>query len=138
MDRSTLEKLILAKLPLPADFCQAVKDFFPLNPPTPTAALISQLKFDRYFSTMVVSGRYPSTMVVSGPDVRVTWIYQRSMFWYGMDVKDRLGFTYNPVTGEPIPTVTETPVPWLRLEEWDEESDESSDEEYLDAWLESR
>ena len=46
MDRSTLEKLILEKLPLPDDFRQAIKGFLPLNPPTPTARLMKAVEVE--------------------------------------------------------------------------------------------
>ena len=108
MDRSTLQKLILVKLPLPSDFCEAIKDFFPLNPPTPTAALISQLIFER-----IIRGMSFQCLIVEGCEVRVR------------DNRGGLGFVwqkpeaaqfffYDPSTGEPIPNLFRTPTPWLQ------------------------
>ena len=73
MDRSTLEKLILAKLPLPEDCRKAIKSFIPLNPPTPTAALISQLDFYRR-DDWKEGG---PALDVGGPGVRISGEYGR-------------------------------------------------------------
>jgi len=106
MDRSTLEKLILANLHLPVDCCQMIKRCLPLNPPTPTAALISQLKFGR----CEVSGM----MTIKGSGIRVVTNYGR----IGPIVEgwiDFLAFVFDPETGEPNPSYTDTPTPWLQI-----------------------
>ena len=111
MDRSTLQKLILAKLPLPADFCEAIKDFFPLNPPTPTAALISQLVFQR-----IIRGMSFQRMIVEGCDIRVRG---GGLGFRYQGPEPEQFFFYDPSTGEPIPNLCHTPTPWLqRYQDW--------------------
>ena len=56
MDRSTLEKLILEKLPLPDDFRQAIKGFLPLNPATPTALLMKAVEIEYWGSEQFLGG----------------------------------------------------------------------------------
>ena len=109
MDRSTLEKLILAKLPLPADCIQAIKQFLPLNPPTPTAALISQLKFSRCKGTEMI--------IIKGSGVRAAVKYGRigHSEEFSEYFEESLGFCFDSETGEPAPAYTETPTPWLQI-----------------------
>ena len=145
MDRSTLQKLILAKLPLPADFCEAIKDFFPLNPPTPTAALISQLVFHCPFRGMSFG-----CVKVEGRGIRVRDKYGGLGFERRGPWEPQQFFIYDPSTGEPIPRYSRTPTPWLQsyqdlYRDFDSDSDfgdipsdsewghEPTDDEYLYA-----
>ena len=142
MDRSTLEKLILSKLPLPEDCRQAIKRFLPLNPPTPTAALISQLEFDRQ------ADRYEGgpALNVGGPGVRIPGDdygrlacingYSYLPFKPGEFGGWLLSFCYDPETGEPILGKTSTPTPWLESS-WEDEVVEPwyLDEEFMDEIL---
>ena len=123
MDRSTLEKLILAKLPLPADFCQGIKDFFPLNPPTPSAVAISQLKFQE-------QGRDLPIMRITGSTIRATWMDYPRLCW-SHAYRSFLTFSYNAVTGEPIRLHTMTP-PWIWRVHLQWESQGVWDHEVLD------
>ena len=92
MDRSTLEKLILAKLPSPADFCHAIKCFFPLNPPTPTAQLMKAVcvTYNQRRGN-VIEGRCYSTTFVNGTGLRV---YELSGRWSAPPLRPEIQYSH--------------------------------------------
>ena len=112
MDRSTLDKLILAKLPLPADFCHAIKDFFPLNPPTPTAQLMKAMRV-----TYGTSGLVKDRQIIKGnglrsyepegrwshPPCRPEILYMHKYAPYHSRVYRERWVYWDKVTGEPSP-----------------------------------
>ena len=92
MDRSTLEKLILAKLPLPADFCHTIKCFFPLNPPTPTAQLMKAVcvTYNQRCGN-IIEGICYSTTFVSGTGLRC---YELSGRWSAPPLRPEIQYSH--------------------------------------------
>ena len=95
--RSTL-LLVLSKTTLPQDCVNVLVSFMPLNPPTPTAQLIKQLRFKRDpADNMLWVGNYTMGIRNLSRDNRMI-CWQRHTFglpqhWYEYDI----------VTGEPKP-----------------------------------
>ena len=110
MDRSTLEKLILAKLPLPADFCHTIKNFFPLNPPTPTAQLMKAVRVTYNTSGLekhwqIIKGRVLRSYEPEGrwspPPRRPEILYVHRYAPYQSHVHREIWMYWDKVTGEP-------------------------------------
>ena len=89
MDRSTLEKLILAKLHLSADCLQLIKSYLPLNPPTPTARLMKQVSIRHFHLETCFGGTGLRIYELSGrwsapplrPEIQYLRKYRDVLYW---------------------------------------------------------
>ena len=121
MDRSTLQKLILAKLPLPADFCEAMKAFFPLNPPTPTALLMKAVEVEYFGNEQHVSGEVLRRYQPDGewshppcwPEILYTHVYILEPYPFPLFGISR---EWDVVTGELTGSEREVRIVWPVLE----------------------
>ena len=93
MNRSTLEKLILAKLHLPVDCCQMIKRCLPLNPPTPTAQLMKEVcvKYNQEDGHIIGYTRFSGATFVNGSGLR---IYQLIGRWSHPPLRPEIQYSH--------------------------------------------